>query len=191
MVNNVEAAAQIFKKQKPYDLPESNEVKRSHSLLYGETAFKTAGILLEKYTRPIDKIFYDLGSGIGNVVIRAALSEKFTKVTGIETVEERYQMSSNIFAKCLPLLPEKTKVELIKGDFLQADFSDANIVYINAIAFNKGLMKDLQSRLAALKPGTRIIISDQQLDPKKFSQIDKTRLHMDYGDAEFYVYERK
>lgn len=92
-MEKVEIAAHILKRFEPYSLPESREVRRKKSLLYGETPFKTAGTLLEKFTRPTDKIFYDLGSGMGNVVIRAALSEKFTKVTGIEIVGERYTLS--------------------------------------------------------------------------------------------------
>lgn len=190
-MGKVEIAAQILKQFEPYSLPESRDVRKKQSLLYGETPFETAGTLLGKYARPTDKIFYDLGSGIGNVVIRAALSDKFTKVTGIEIVGERHELSLKALLQCRPLLPEKTDVKLIREDFLKADFSDADIVYVTAVAFGKKLMKDLQSRLTTLKSGTRIIIADKQLDPKQFSLIDKINLPMDYADADFYVYEKK
>lgn len=89
------------------------------------------------------------------------------------------------------MLPKQTDVRLIQEDFLKTDFSDADIVYVTATAFGKKIMKDLQSYLTTLKPGTRIIISDKQLDLKQFSLIDKANLPMDYADADFYVYEKK
>lgn len=188
---NLEQIAQIYKDFNPYLLPESRDVRRKRSLLYGETPPKTVDTLLERYIRPTDKIFYDLGSGVGNVVIQAALSGKFKKTVGIEVVQERHEMSLEALKRGKQFLPSETEVQFINGDFLSSDFSDVDVIYITATAYSKKLLKDLQSRLITIKPGTRIIITDKQLDHRQFSLIDKTNLPMSYADADFYVYEKR
>jgi len=188
---NLERVIQIYKGLDPYQLPESRDVRRKRSLLYGETPAKTVDTLMERYIRPTDKVFYDLGSGVGNVVIQAALSGKFKKTVGVEVVQERHTMSIEALKRGQTFLPSDTEVKFINGDFLSTDFSDADVIYITATAYSKKLLKDLQSRLTPLKPGARIIITDKQLDHRQFSLVDKINLPMSYADADIYVYERK
>jgi predicted RNA methylase len=188
---NSEKVAQIYHGLDPYGLPEPKRAGVNRSLLYGETLVKSVDVLLEKYIRPDDKVFYDLGSGKGNVVIQAALSGKFKKTIGIELVQERHAMSVEALKRGQPFIPPETEVRFINGDFLSTDFSDGDIIYITATAFSKKLIKNLQMRLNNLKPGTRLIITDKQLDQKQFSLIDKVNLPMDYAESDFYIYEKK
>ena len=188
---NLERVTQIYQGLDPYRLQESRDVRRKRSLLYGETPPKTVDTLLEKYVRPTDKVLYDLGSGVGNVVIQAALSGKFKKTVGVEVVQERHTMSIEALKRGQPFLPPDTEVQFVNGDFLSSDFSDADVIYITATAYSKKLLKDLQSRLIAVKPGTRIIITDKQLDHRQFSLVDKINLPMSYADADIYVYEKR
>lgn len=188
---NLETVARIYQGLDPYRLPESRDVRRKRSLLYGETPSKTVNILLEKYVRPTDKILYDLGSGKGNVVIQAALSGKFKKAVGVEVVQERHEMSLEALKRGQTFLPSDTEVKFINGDFLSSDFSDADVIYITATAYSKKLLKDLQSRLITIKLGTRIVITDKQLNPRQFYLVDKINLPMSYADADIYVYEKK
>jgi len=187
----LETIGQIYKGLNPYSLPESREVRRKRSLLFGETPAKTVDTLLEKYVRPTDKVFYDLGSGVGNVVIQAALSGRFNKTVGVEVVSERYEMSQEALKRAQPLLSNDVGTCFVNGDFLSYDFSDADVIYVYATAYSNRLLKDLQSRLITVKPKTRIIIADKQLDKKRFSLVDQVNLSMSSVDADIYIYEKK
>jgi SAM-dependent methyltransferase len=92
---------------------------------------------------------YDLGSGDGRIVIRAA--EKFgTRGTGIDIDPQRVA-EANAGAKKAGV----TKlVDFRVGDIFETDFSDATVVTLYLLrALNLRLMPTLQK----LKPGTRIV----------------------------------
>jgi 16S rRNA A1518/A1519 N6-dimethyltransferase RsmA/KsgA/DIM1 with predicted DNA glycosylase/AP lyase activity len=97
-----------------------------------------------------DDVVYDLGSGEGDIVLRAA--EKFgARGVGIE-IDQKLVKTANDRARKRGLAD---KVTFIQGDLFKADISQATVVtlYLSG-SINRRLMPKL---MAELKPGTRVV----------------------------------
>lgn len=97
-----------------------------------------------------EDVVYDLGSGDGAIVIRAA--EKFgARGVGIE-IDPQLVKTSNEKARKRGV---SDRVRFIQGDLFKADISEATIVtmYLSPL-INRRLEPKLKSEL---KPGTRIV----------------------------------
>jgi SAM-dependent methyltransferase len=114
--------------------------------------------------------FYDLGAGHGKTVALAYLMG--LDATGIEIVSSRWQNA------CTALKRFKMKEDMehgvgmrfMRGNFLDIDFSDADIILID----NMGYADELNNRTAAaahnLKPGAKIL-SAKKLHGPEFTYI--------------------
>ncbi|GIQ58690.1 hypothetical protein Flavo103_18260 [Flavobacterium collinsii] len=94
-----------------------------NSYRYGSSSF------LDDLFDPIsitDKtVFYDLGSGYGNIILYGAIQYPNVQFKGIEILEERNKV-------CVDLIEKEgiTNVTAICGDLLKADISDGNVFYL-------------------------------------------------------------
>lgn len=80
-------------------------------------------------------VFYDLGSGIGKMVIHLGLKYNLKKVCGIELNKDRFNLSLELkdkFAK------DKDSVSFIKGDILNQNLSDATFIHIDNTLYSDG-----------------------------------------------------
>ena len=92
---------------------------------------------------------YDLGSGDGRIPIIAA--QKYgAHGVGIEINPQLVELSWEIANQA----EVADRVKFIVGDVLEQDFSKATVV---TTYLNSSLMKMLEPRLRALKPGSRIV----------------------------------
>ena len=69
-------------------------------------------------------------------------------------------------------------MKFIVGDVFERDFSDATVV---TAYLNSTLMKMLEPRLRALKPGTRIVSHQFQIPgwkPDRTIQVDEAQLYL-------------
>src|SRR5262249_24444474 len=97
-----------------------------------------------------DDVVYDLGSGEGDIVLRAAA--KFgARGVGIE-IDPKLVKTSNDRARTRGLAD---KVRFIEGDLFKADISGASVVtlYLSG-SINRRLAPKLMTEL---KPGTRVV----------------------------------
>ena len=60
-------------------------------------------------------------------------------------------------------------MSLVEGDFLEIDWSDADVVYANATRFDQPLMEAISKKAESLKPGARFIITTRPLLSDQFS----------------------
>jgi SAM-dependent methyltransferase len=94
-----------------------------NSFRYGSSSF------LDELFDPIqitsETVFYDLGSGYGNVILFGALKYPEAHFKGIEILPERNQV-------CTAIIQEEqiANVSAICGDILKSDVSDGNIFYL-------------------------------------------------------------
>lgn len=103
--------------------------------VYGEITNKGTDVLLETFSEYFNNpkgVFYDLGSGNGNLSIYIASKTPLKKVCGIELHTERYNTSKEN-SKDLKL----DHLSFIEADFTEANLSDATIIYIDNIAIPK------------------------------------------------------
>jgi predicted RNA methylase len=53
--------------------------------------------------------------------------------------------------------PDVVPIEIVKGDMLEVDWSDADIIYASSICFPDELVEGIAKCCSKLKKGTRII----------------------------------
>jgi hypothetical protein len=128
-----------------------------HSFRFGSSGFLDELFLhagLEE-----GKVFYDLGSGYGNVLFYGALKCPGVRFKGIEILPERN-------AVCEELIHETglTNVTAIRGDILQTDLSDGDVFYLYnpLFEFQYGELFVQLKKIAASRPVT--IIAESRCD---------------------------
>jgi predicted RNA methylase len=144
------------------------------------------------------EVFYDLGSGAGKAAMIAGLAFDFSKVRGIEKLDDLHATSTALLKK-LPQLPEfqqllpnkHINIQFIHNDFLKEDISDADLVFANATCFRADLWNNLITKLLSLKKGARIIVASQSLDAIGGFELKYSDLHlMSWGLSTISIYER-
>ncbi|OAI48476.1 hypothetical protein AYO45_04955 [Gammaproteobacteria bacterium SCGC AG-212-F23] len=142
--------------------------------------------------RPTDKVFYDLGAGAGKAVIAAALFFDWQKCYGIEFLPGlsacSQQVKNKLLTQSAVSAAKKASVEFVQGDFLQIDFSDADVIYLHATTFSADLWQQLIVKLTTLKPGTRFITITKRLPETHFQLLHEQPLQMTWGEASAFIY---
>lgn len=100
-----------------------------NSYRYGSSSF------LDDLFDPIqithETVFYDLGSGYGNIILYGAVKYPEAKFIGIEILEERNQVCMDLIEK-----EQIPNVTAITGDILKTDISDGTVFYLYNPLFN-------------------------------------------------------
>ena len=118
----------------------SRQARTSHDAMeytYGEINF-ISFIALLSLTRPNSStVFYDLGSGTGKAVLACAMVFNVQKSCGIELFSVLHQAALNQQQQLGILSDYHDKdnvIYFVNSNFLEADFSDATLLFINATA---------------------------------------------------------
>ena len=134
--------------------------------VYGELLPKFVSNILRRDTKmKSDQIFIDLGSGVGNVVLQAAL-EIGCESWGCEMMENACTLAEDqakeFRARCQLWGIQAGKVHLQRGNFLenaavQKILPKADVVLINNQAFTPDLNESLTRHFLDLKDGCLIV----------------------------------
>lgn len=160
---------------------------------YGEIDF-IAFIALIHSTKPTSEtIFYDLGSGIGKAVLACAMVFNVKKSCGIELFDLLHQAALNQQQQ-LQLLPayqnKATRICFIQGNFLEIDFSDATLIFINSTAFFGETWELLNQRLEQLNEEVIIITTTKKLISSQFQIIKILKVQMSWGIVTAYIHQK-
>lgn len=134
--------------------------------VYGELLHPFISKLLVEQTKMTsDQVFVDLGSGVGNVCLQAAL-EIGCESWGCEMMDNACNLAEaqiNEFdSRCMLWGIKQGKVHLERGDFrkntvIHDALKKADVVLVNNKAFTSQLNDDLVRMFLDLKPGCKII----------------------------------
>lgn len=148
---------------------------------YGEVTPPGIRILYEKfkYYRPLDKVsrpcFYDLGSGVGKVVVGMAVLNNEIHSYGIENMGERARLASSAYAK-IKSSQIQQRVHFIHDSIINkaVSFKDASWIFISNLCFDAETLSQLAERLhSEIVSGTIIICSRQLLiSPTHFETLE-------------------
>ena len=122
---------------------------RTPDIHYTPTRYAVADAMLQLAGVTKHDVVYDLGSGDGRIPIIAA--QKYgARGIGIELDPRLVELSWRIANEG----DVADRVKFIVGDLFDADLAEATVVtmYLSA-----SILKTLEPRLRALKPGTRIV----------------------------------
>ncbi len=200
ILHNKKIIAALYQGVNATDLSVTERQQRGsadYSLVYGEVPFLSFAAILQVVEPQPGEVFYDQGSGAGLAVFSAALLYDLQKSCGIEILSSLHEQSISL-QKLLsetscnqPHVATKNHcIEFINVDLFHYDFSDADIVFINATGFFGDNWQQLVEQLQQLKPGCRIIISSKQLPESCFQLIDYRLRPMSWGMCRVSIYMR-
>lgn len=165
----------------------------SPELVYGEIEFPSFFNMLEKVNPKPGDVFYDLGCGAGKAVIVAALCFEFAKICGVEilpglykTAIERLDHLKHIMTSYDEQTQKKyaqkiSRISFQHNNFLNYDFSDADIIYITATCFHPDRWDAIINKLLETKKGTRIITTTKKIHHPGFQLLYQQQFLMSWG----------
>lgn len=153
---------QIYGEMSGYSMSEKERKffeEQKESPTYGEITRQGIEKLRELSSPTNQDVFYDLGSGIGRACMEIAIFWPVKKVVGIELSKTRFELALQAQKKLAQLnyhLPRNKKLIFKQQNILNADLSDATIIYMCSTCYPDALMQTLVEKFARLRPGVKI-----------------------------------
>lgn len=149
-------------------------------------------ILVEQTKMTSDQVFVDLGSGVGNVALQAAL-EIGCESWGCEVMENACNLAEaqkkEFDARCVLWGIKPGKVYLERGDFrkngrIHEALKRADVVLVNNKAFTSQLNDDLVRMFLDLKPGCKVVslksfVADLKSNNHNINDVGSTILEVE------------
>lgn len=176
---------QLYKDVWAYTVPKAEDLsirRAKSSSLYGEITFASLDKLLSYLDINERDVFFDLGSGVGKVVLQVAMTAPVKKAFGIELSATRYKDSKLVLDRAAK---EKwvlrRKCEFRKENILETDLSKASIIYTCSTAFPMTFMKRLAKKLSEVKKPLRIVTTQELPENMGLVLVDKLQLDMSWA----------
>ena len=134
------------------------------SATYGEIMPSATVRMVDALRLGPDDTFVDLGSGVGKVVVTAALCSNVGRSVGVELALDRHRQATGVVeaAEADGSL-QPGRVELRNEDILRTDLSSATVLYTCSTAFPYAFTERLARRVTKL--GRRVrFVTLQELD---------------------------
>ena len=163
-----------------------------HQTLYGEVLPESIPILFEIFQKhaPLTKItmahknFYDLGCGIGKVVVGFTYLNSYIKTTGIEIVPERIQMANEALSRIRDSsIQSRIEFYCISMFDDSINYSNACWIWLSNLAFDKDNNSLLFQKLAKETKKGCLIVCNKESDNKAFTYINEYTLPMSWSQT--------
>jgi SAM-dependent methyltransferase len=130
---------------------------RTQAQVYGEILDGGIDMMLQDVPLGQSDVFYDLGSGIGNVCQRVYEKTSVQRSIGVELRADLYKVSA---LSATEDAVSGRRLQFICGDFNAVDFSDATVVFMNDVDFTPVMHEIILQRLAVCS-ALRAVVSLQ------------------------------
>ena len=113
---------------------------------YGEFTKKGVESYINYFKKNLtkDDVFYDLGSGLGKMVIHIGEHSDVKKSIGIEFSNERHDIAVDIKKT---YANRNNRISLINGDILKRNLHDATIIYFDNTCYSNESCEDIFNAL--------------------------------------------
>jgi hypothetical protein len=176
------AVRRLFRDVAAYEIPKAEERRvraSTGSPLYGEITPTSVDKLLGHLEIGADDVLYDLGSGVGKMIIQAAMTVPLRRCVGVELSEMRHEAAKRALERAREEgLVKARRCEFRNEDLLQADLSDATVVYSCSTGFSLRFMRSLTRKLSRLEEGLVFVTTQWLFTRHGFEEVDSLRLDM-------------
>ncbi len=168
----------------------SKNLTENKNFIYGEITFsaliqiiKAINDIDNMFLTKKDKIFLDIGSGTGKVVIGFYFFSIFKKLIGVEIMENLYFKSELIKEKVQNLEENKVidEINFFNCDIFDYNITDVDVIFANSTCWSNEFLIRLRNKFNNEgKKGLIIINTDQNIfnieDNDNFDAINKKNL---------------
>jgi len=159
-------------------------------LTYGEILYPSVNKVIGYLDINENDVFYDLGSGIGKVPLQFFLKTPVKKAYGVEASKKRNDHAIRVYEHLKLEFPElfKTGRQLgcMESNFLEADITDATIIYTCSTCFNEELLADIGS-IVDRCPNIKYVVSMKPI-PSKLPFDTILEIECTWDKTKCYVY---
>jgi hypothetical protein len=155
--------------------PGGGALRHSKALVYGELTHRGVGQLIQALQLEEEDVFYDLGSGLGKVVLEVAMTVPVRKSIGVEIAQGRHQVAASVLRRA-------RRQDLIiahactfrNQSLLDVSLRDATAVYCASTCFSYNTMNRLARKLADLNREIRLACLTTIFRKPREMQLEKT-----------------
>jgi len=194
-LSNRQLMNRIYRDICGFEIPKEDEAKVRESKgspVYGEIKYQALSSLLANLHLSASDVFFDLGSGVGKVILYTALFTPVKKAVGIELSQTRHEHAQQALSNAKTLTNNSLgRCQLINGDLMTADLSAATIIYTCSTAFSLAFMRKVTARLRDFDHHYRLVTLQELPTNGPFRLVDKIPLDMSWvRKTPVYIYER-
>ena len=141
----------VYKDVNGYTIKEDERnqiVRKGGEPTYGEITYESAQKLLHDLKLTYNDVFYDLGSGVGKMVVQTYLTTPVKKATGVELATTRAQQAlkaKDALSK-IGKLHKNRDLEFYIKSIIEVPLDDATVIYMCSTCFSPELMKALTDK---------------------------------------------
>ena len=147
------------------------------NLLYGETPWKTFVELLQWVEWRTEDHFVELGSGTSRLSILLGVCGA-KSCTAVELIPPFVSRARWIVERCA-----LANVSIVQADMLEFSWSNADVIYLTATAFDESMMAEIAVKCDELRPGTTVICLTQIPDTTVLEVVDQRFCQFAWGMA--------
>lgn len=156
---------------------------------YGETPLTTFDFILTNCQVQENDVLFELGCGRGRTCFWANAFKK-CRVIGIDYIPEFISKANDLKNGF-----QVKNIEFRKQDFLQADFTNATIIYLYGTSLDEYSIKKLLSKFHSLPSGTKIITISYALSEystsTNYEVMKRFTAQFPWGEADVYLQIKK
>lgn len=150
---------------------------------YGEIPYDSAAHILSDLNITKQDVFYDLGSGVGKLVLQVYLTTPVKRSVGIELSPTRWKIaeaSQNQAAKDDHMVAGR-ELSFLHQNIRQVPLTDATVCFLSGIAFPAPLIQFIMDRLAGLEHEVKVISVLSLPEHKNFKLVKTYNLPMSWA----------
>ena len=194
-MHSVELARRVSQKERE----ENNMYDECYA--YGELDFEIFATIYFKVSAAFGVFpqgcFYDLGSGVGQLVYAAVLAGMFSKCAGIEAVKALHDRANlrihrwNKFKLEFPRRYREVDIIFSHDNFFKSEYqTEATFILLHWTAFTKAQREVVVDGLEACREGTIVVALTHPIHGETYELLKEDSCDTSWGHTMFYIQEK-
>ena len=150
---------------------------------YGELTPAGTQRVVEELDLSGRDVFYDLGSGVGKVVLQVAMSVPVRKCVGVEYIESRCRAARRVLREARSqglILARRTSYRA--ENFVRSNIADATAVFACSTCYSRHLMVQLARKIASARKPVKVVTTrDFHMGHRGFEFVRRLRLRTSWS----------